>query len=91
MDHPSAKNIVALYEKQWATFQTLRSTSLFEKPWLDRFLSIIKPGGAILDIGCGNASPIAEYLLSQGFRVTGVDASQSMIALCQQKFPASRW
>ena len=91
MDHPSAKNIVALYEKQWATFQTLRSTSLFEKPWLDRFLSIIKPGGAILDIGCGNASPIAEYLLSRGFRVTGVDASPSMIALCQQKFPAGRW
>lgn len=91
MDHPSAKNIVALYEKQWATFQAQRSTSLFEKAWLDRFLRQVRPGGRILDIGCGNGSPIADYFLGRGFRVTGLDASPSMIARCRQKFPAGRW
>ncbi|QGN38048.1 class I SAM-dependent DNA methyltransferase [Klebsiella oxytoca] len=91
MDHPSAKNIIALYEKQWATFQAQRSTSLFEKPWLDQFLAHLRPGGTILDIGCGNGSPIAEYFLRRGFPVTGVDASPSMIARCRQKFPMGRW
>nr|WP_234004975.1 class I SAM-dependent methyltransferase [Cronobacter turicensis] len=58
----------------------MRSTNLSEKVWLDKFISHLPPGGNILDLGCGNGSPIAEYLLSQGVNVTGVDSSPSMIS-----------
>lgn len=69
----------------------MRPTKLIEQPWLDRFIAAIRPGGDILDIGCGNATPIAAYLLSREFSVTGVDASPSMVARCREKFPLSKW
>lgn len=63
----------------------------FEQPWLDKFLSLVRPAGHILDIGCGAGKPIAEYFLQQHFAVTGIDASAPMIARCRERFPASRW
>jgi len=91
MDDRSCRTVKALYEKHSAAFEQLRPTNLVEKAWLDRFITNIKPEGHILDIGCGNATPIAEYLLSQGFSVTGVDSSPSMIARCKAKFPQQAW
>ena len=91
MDDQSAKTVKALYERHSAAFAKLRPTNLFEQAWLDRFISNIKPKGHILDIGCGNATPIAEYLISQGFNLTGVDSSPSMIARCKEKFPEQSW
>jgi ubiquinone/menaquinone biosynthesis C-methylase UbiE len=88
----AASRIVGLYEENAAAWDKLRNPgSLFEKPWLDRFLALIPPGGTVLDLGCGAANPIASYLLRSGFAVTGVDSSSSMIAMCQSRFPQSEW
>ena len=48
-------------------------------------------GGAILDIGCGIAEPIARYLIAAGFSLTGVDSSPAMIGLCKSRFPDHDW
>lgn len=96
-----AERIVGLYEENTAAWDQLRNrnaeqrllqpASLFEKPWLDRFLGLLPPGASILDLGCGSGVPIDAYLIHRGFSVTGVDSSPSMIALCRERFPQSEW
>lgn len=50
-----------------------------EKPSIDRFISYLRPHSHIFDIGCGNGMPIDNYLVQQGFKVTGIDISQEML------------
>ena len=87
----ASERIVPLYEEHAAAWDRMRGRDLFERPWLDRFLARLPPGGAILDVGCGMGEPIARYLISRGFRVTGIDAAPSLIAMCRTRFPAQEW
>ncbi|MBK4725426.1 class I SAM-dependent methyltransferase [Pantoea agglomerans] len=94
MDHAdAADNIITLYVDGAEVWDQHRSSGghFFEQPWLDKFLSLVRPAGHILDIGCGAGKPIAEYFLQQQFAITGIDASAPMIARCRERFPASRW
>jgi predicted TPR repeat methyltransferase len=87
----SEDSIVDLYERHAREYDRDRGKSLQERAWLDRFLTLVPPGGTVLDIGCGSGEPIARYLIGLGFEVTGVDASPSMIELCRERFPGSEW
>ena len=91
MSHSIADNIIGIYQRHAGAFEQKRSTHLFEKAWLDRFLNLLPENGQILDIGCGNGMPIVDYFIRLGFQVTGVDSSQPMIDRCQQRFPKQRW
>jgi 2-polyprenyl-3-methyl-5-hydroxy-6-metoxy-1,4-benzoquinol methylase len=86
-----ADQIIDLYERHALTWDTERDRSLFERPWLDRFRELVTPGGSVLDLGCGSGEPIARHFIEQGFRLTGVDASQAMIATCRHRFPEQTW
>ena len=46
------------------------------------------PGGKILEVGCGNGKTVLA-LTKKGFRVTGVDFSQSAIDMCRETIPSS--
>ncbi|WP_439543423.1 class I SAM-dependent DNA methyltransferase [Hyphomicrobium sp.] len=89
--HPSASQIVGLYERHAEAWDRERGKALFEQSWIDRFRALVRPGGALLDIGCGSGEPIARYLIEQGHTVTGVDASPSMIEACRARFPDHAW
>jgi cyclopropane fatty-acyl-phospholipid synthase-like methyltransferase len=84
-------SIVDLYERHASHFDRDRARSLQEKAWLDRFLRCVRPSGQLLDIGCGMGEPIARYCIEAGFRVVGVDASPSLIAMCRARFPEAEW
>lgn len=43
--------------------------------------------GSIVDIGCGFGVPIAKALIEQGFEVSAIDASPSLIAAFRRRFP----
>lgn len=54
--------------------------------YIDEFLSLIPKNGKILDVGCGPGID-ANYMVSKGFKVTGIDLSEKMLKLAKQKFP----
>jgi len=83
--------VIDLYERHARAYDADRSRLLQERAWLDRFLAHVPPGGTVLDVGCGSGEPIARYLIDRGVGVVGVDASPSMIGLCQARFPDSEW
>ncbi|MFN3388106.1 MAG: class I SAM-dependent DNA methyltransferase [Allosphingosinicella sp.] len=83
--------IVGLYEENAAAFDAQRSRALFERPWLEAFAARLPPGGTVLDVGCGMAEPMAAWLIGRGFRLTGIDSSPAMIAMCRARFPDHEW
>ena len=90
MDDHAAK-IANLYERHALAWDSARGKNLFERAWLDRFRVLLPAGGKILDLGCGAGEPIAHYFIEAGCRVTGVDSSPAMIALCRKRFPDAQW
>lgn len=87
----AATAVAGLYERHAALWDGSRGRSLFEKPWLDRFLSLVPERGTILDIGCGSGEPIARHFVARGYRLTGIDSSQALIALCRARMPDHNW
>ncbi|WP_216330990.1 class I SAM-dependent methyltransferase [Rhizobium sp. X9] len=86
-----SNDVIRLYNDHGADFDSLRGCSLAEKPWLDRFASLLPQGASILDIGCGSGEPIAGYFIGNGYDVTGIDASLPLIELCRARFPEKLW
>ena len=86
-----SENIISLYERHAKAYDEARGRSLFEKPWLDRFLGLLPADGSVLDLGCGVGEPLAGYVVSQGYDVTGVDSSASLIGICRERFPGQTW
>ncbi|HVL72448.1 MAG TPA: methyltransferase domain-containing protein [Beijerinckiaceae bacterium] len=83
--------IPALYERHARAFDEARGRSLFERGCLDDFAALVRPGGRVLDLGCGSGEPIAGDLIRRGFRLTGIDTSPTLIGLCRERFPGEEW
>ena len=86
-----AEKTQQVYERNARRFANDRPKSLVEKPWLERFRNLIPQRGKILDLGCGAGEPIAAYLIQEGHRVIGLDASNNMIQLAQENIPNGDW
>src|SRR5687767_8488307 len=54
----------------------------------DRFCALLSEGAAVLELGCGGGGPTTAKL-SERFRLTGIDISESQIALARARLPAS--
>lgn len=89
--HAASGQIIDHYERHALTWDRDRGKTLFERRWLDRFLRLAPKGSDILDLGCGSGEPLARYFIEAGHRVSGIDASASMIGLCRQRFPEQDW
>jgi SAM-dependent methyltransferase len=87
----NADNILDLYQRHAGDWDRERGRSLFEKPWLDRFLALLPAGGTVLDLGCGMGEPIARYVIEAGHPMTGIDGAPAMIDLCKARFPTQDW
>ncbi|HMH11973.1 MAG TPA: class I SAM-dependent methyltransferase [Edaphobacter sp.] len=87
-----SEDIVPLYERHadaWVQARLLEST-LYEKPWLDRFCALLLSAGSVLDCGCGAGEPIARYLNQCGYSVMGIDSSLAMVGMFQARLPGQR-
>lgn len=63
MDHPSANNIIDLYQRNSAYWDAIRSEHLYESPWLEWFLALPPAVADVLDLGCGSGKPIGSYFV----------------------------
>lgn len=81
------KNVFKVYDEVSEWFNENRSKHLIELKYLQELLSHLPENSEILDLGCGTGKPIMEYLLSQDYRVTGVDASWKMLEIAKSNFP----
>lgn len=62
-----------------------------ERRYLDAMLEGLAAPARILDLGCGTGRPMAEYVLSRGHHVTGVDQSKALLAIARARFPEGEW
>ena len=89
----AAEQIVPLYERHAATWVRRRSSArgFMEAQWMQRFTERLPSRGTVLDIGCGSGWPLAAHLIGQGFVVTGIDSSPTLIEHCREHFPEQTW
>ena len=87
----AAHAVIGLYQRHAQAWAGDRGTALTEGAWLARFTNLLPPSPEILDLGCGSGDPIARALIGQGARMTGIDSSPAMIAICAGKFPGHTW
>ena len=59
------------------------------EPHLDRFIELLPPPAAVLDIGCGSGVPVARYLVQRGYEVTGFDIAPRQIELARAQVPGA--
>lgn len=92
MSEQAADVVIELYQENAAAWIEKRQKSLIEKPWLDRFLSLLPKGERqVLDLGCGSGQPIAGYVVGSGCQITGVDGARALIETARRTFPEQTW
>lgn len=88
--HPDPDAILATYDEIAGEWDNVRDGSLFEKPWIDQFLSNLSGPIAdshLLDVGCGTGRPLALYIAQYGASLTGLDGSKKMAKAFVQTLP----
>lgn len=93
-EHPFdlTDRIIGHYEKHGRDWDADRRASQWnDKPWHDRFMATLPDRSAVLDLGCGGGLPVARHLVERGYRVTGVDASATLMSLCRDRMPGQTW
>ena len=56
-------------------------------PWIATLQQWLPDGGRVLDVGCGCGVPVARALAAAGWRVTGVDVSDTQIERAKRLVP----
>jgi len=80
-----------VYARSGLRYDEERSRTLFERPWLDRFLALLPGRPTVIDAGCGAGEPIGGYLIERGCGLTGIDQSVPMLTRARERFPEARW
>src|SRR6185295_12872355 len=85
-----ARKVPQAYDKVAEAWHKERATaaknSFRERRFLDQLVAPLSPGASIFDVGCGTGTPIMQYLVGRGLRVTGLDVSARMLALAREAF-----
>ena len=81
----------SIYVENAKEYDEQRDKSLFEKIYLEKFLSHLPENSSLLDLGCGAGEPIAKFLIENGHKVTGFDYSAPMLDLARSRFPTHEW
>src|SRR5262245_41873632 len=84
-------DLARIYARHARDFDRVRTRSMTELPYLERATRMRPPPGKVLDVGCGSGEPIARYFVEKGYRVTGIDFVDEMLAMCRSRFPQMTW
>jgi len=56
----------------------------------DKFISFLKPGNLVLDVGCGGGTK-SKYLIERGLKVVGLDFSDRLIRIARREVPQAEF
>jgi SAM-dependent methyltransferase len=59
--------------------------------WVAELAGLLRPGGRVVDLGCGAGIPATRELASHGLQVLGVDFSAVQLRRAQRLVPAARF
>ncbi|WP_205632944.1 class I SAM-dependent methyltransferase [Enhygromyxa salina] len=79
------------YAAHGLRFDAERARELNERSYLERVRAAVPAPARVLDLGCGGGEPIGRWFLESGYRVTGIDAEPSLLALARERFPEVEW
>jgi len=79
-----------LYRPPGANLDYFGHTGRQYREWLRPLIKQLKPGTAVLDLGCGSGEP-ASRGLAKHFAVTGVDVSDVMVRRARTAVPTGRF
>ena len=91
MTDTDPSDIKGVYDRRAEDYDAARSRAFFEARWLSRFADSLPEGARVLDVGCGAGEPIAGWLIREGYKVTGADFSEAMLAIARERFPKGDW
>jgi ubiquinone/menaquinone biosynthesis C-methylase UbiE len=78
VDHYNSRKVAEDYHRAFTQYDGNPELKKKVVQRYDKFTSRLTPGGRILDAGCGTGR-FVKYFLRDGFKVTGIDRSGSMI------------
>jgi len=78
------------YDRIAEKYQAIRHT-FDNKRELGEFASLLPKNGKVLDVGCGDGVPVAQFLAECGFDVTGIDFSKNMLKLASKNVPKAKF
>ncbi len=82
---PSAYDEIAeMYHSLWADWYLPAAMPALEQ----LFFANLRPGARLLDLCCGSGH-VTKELVKRGYRVTGIDNSQELIALAKKELPGT--
>ncbi len=79
------KSIIQAWEKRFREEPEHQEFPEMLEERLDKFLKELPEGAKVLDLGCGNGDK-SKYIHDKGFRVLGVDSSESAIQYARQNY-----
>ncbi len=85
MNRKSYNKIASLWDEERTAFYGR------ECDYLDTFLAGLPLPSMILDLGCGTGRPMAEYILTRGHQLLGVDQAMNMLEMAQKRLPQGMW
>lgn len=75
------------YELVAADFMAARSRSKAGLEVVRKWAASLPRGGSIIDIGAGSGEPLTSVLIHEGLSVYAIDASPTLVAAFQRRFP----
>lgn len=64
------------YDRPWSR--------AYHAAWMRRMIELVRPHGAILDLGCGNGV-LGEFLSKDEYDTTGIDIAENMISYAEKR------
>ena len=78
------------YDKMGERYHNFRDNEKF-KGELQKFVELLPKSSQVLDAGCGVGIPVSQFLVKEGFNVTGVDISKKLIDLAKENVPEANF
>lgn len=85
-DHYSSEENARRYHEYWRKAKFTEESVKRGRERFEMFCSLVRPGGRILDAGCGTGR-LDRYFHSRGFDVVGIDSSPEMLRIALEENP----